>query len=347
MEDLSLPSVYVHDPTRGRFGNAQRIEHCKQALLDTPGFDHIAFHTSGQDFTADVLDHRLESDLATKDRQLLSELGNQLAARFKLFEQAVRPWQSGVLIRLVLHGPRRLVVCNAVTAEQLIVASGPLEPDTSLETALALDRRAAALTDALRAFVNLPSQDPGGFRGDPPTDGVLLGTSSLTQSGHAVAGASTPCMDTYLEHTGVPGPVADELCRSVDAAHLHYAAHVAGGVWRCAADLLAHPGLTRFFSRSATVDLRRAAYQAFGTRLCSGPESLIGQLTLDAEDMIGNINRVVIDVEQGAFYAYRLGSDDFVLGVTVDQRRVADADLRMAKLAGELSERSLRRDVRA
>ena len=322
MAEGITPAIHVHDPTRGRFGNGERIRHCQEALLGPSGLDHIAFQTSGQDFTVDRLAERPEPGRTEVERQHLSELGNQLAARFAAFDAAVRPWQSGVLIRLVLHGAKRLVVCNAVTAEQLLVASAPLDKDAPLDVALEPDRRASTLTDTLRELVKLSSQDPGGFHTEPADAVELIGT--------AVAPGE------HLDVTGVPGRVADVLTAAVDPADLHYAAYVRGGVWQCSADVLGHPKLARFFSRAATVEMRRWYCQKFGSGLCTGPESLIGQLTLEAEDTIGQIGRMVIDVERGAFFLYRLGDDDFVLGLTLDQGQVTNADLRIAKVADKL-----------
>ena len=125
MADTSPSAVHVHDVTRGRFGNRERIEGCRPAV-EPPRLDHLSYQVNGlQDFTIDALDEEPE---AGRTRQLLSGLGKQLAARFAEFDKAVRSWQSGTLIRLVLHGTKRVVVCNAVTERHSRSAARPEAP---------------------------------------------------------------------------------------------------------------------------------------------------------------------------------------------------------------------------
>jgi hypothetical protein len=336
MADTSPTAVHVHDVTRGRFGNQERIEVCRPAV-GAPRLDHLSYQVNGsQDFTIDALDERLGGNEAGRTRQLLSGLGKQLPARFAEFDEAIRSWQSGTLIRLVLHGAKRLVVCNAVTAEQLLVTSAPVAPDASLDTALEPDRVTAALTDKLRDMIKLPSRDPGGFQHEMPSDGFLPSkTEELSEEATESENTQEPCRHSHA--SGASGPVADLLCRSATADDLHYAAYIRSGKLHCTADVLEHPSLGAFFNRITTADVRRSAYETFAARLCTGPGSLLGQLTLEVEDLIGEITRIVVDVEQGAFYCYRLGDDDFALGVTLDQHRVTEADRRMYAITKELA----------
>jgi hypothetical protein len=334
MVDGSPPAVHVHDLTGGRFGNDRRIEVCRQAILDAAGLDHIAHHTSGVlDFSVDVLAEQFGPDLAEEQRQLLSGLGKQLTGRFVQLDREVLGWHSGALIRLVLHGSRRLMVCNAVTTEQLVISSTPARAAGRSGPMPDPDRRAARLANELRALVNLQTQNPGGFRSARPAE-----TSAQADQADSARRGPGRCTGSSLEVRGEPGRVLSALCGAVDPADLHFAAYIRAGVWQCSADVLGHPLLAAFFSRLTTAEVRRSSYQAFGSWLCIGPESLLGQLTLDMEDVIGKLERIVVDVEQGAFYCYRLGNDDFVLGVTLDQGEVSRADDKMAMLAGEIDQ---------
>ncbi|GAA3456559.1 hypothetical protein [Dactylosporangium matsuzakiense] len=314
--------IHVNDPTRGRFGNARRIEICRPGL--ERGLDYVAHHTSGGlDFAVDRLE---ASGAGPADRRRLEGLGTELAGRFAELDAVVRAWHSGDLIRLVLHGTERLIVCNSVTADQLLISSAPVEPGLMHRQ----DRAAAELVEALRRLIDLQSQNPGGFQSRPPDEPAGPDESP------GEPWESCPPTDPQVE--GEHSAARTALRAAVHPADLHFAAYLSGGAWRCAADVLDHAALAAFYSREFTAADRRGWYEEFGRRLCLGPMSLLGQLSLDLEDQIGELWRLVLDVEQGAFYGYRRGIDDFVLGATLAQNRVQKADEKVERLLAAVAE---------
>jgi hypothetical protein len=51
----------------------------------------------------------------------------------------------------------------------------------------------------------------------------------------------------------------------------------------------------------------------------------------------GEVLRFVLDVEQGALYLFALPGDRYLVGVTLDQRLVEQADAAMQELTAKLS----------
>jgi hypothetical protein len=79
-----------------------------------------------------------------------------------------------------------------------------------------------------------------------------------------------------------------------------------------------------------TVDARRKFYNDFAMEL-SNVVSTLGRLTRSSVG--GRLFRLVLDVEQGAIFYYRLRVNDYLVGVTLDQDQVHVADDKMALLA--------------
>jgi hypothetical protein len=113
---------------------------------------------------------------------------------------------------------------------------------------------------------------------------------------------------------------------------LHYIALVRGGRIS-AADLLDHGDLNEFFvgpGRAA----RRDAFEKVGIEFLSLSDLLDGLLR---SVLNRRLTRTVLDVEKGALYFHRLGRDEVLLGVTLDQRRVAEADRRFQLLVNRFT----------
>jgi hypothetical protein len=311
--------IHVNDPTGGRFGNARRIELCREGLAG--GLDYVAHYTSGGlDFAVDTLG---ATGPGPADRLRLPGLGKQLTGRFAELDDAVRPWHGGDLIRLVLHGTERLIVCNSVTADQVLVSSAPVTAPGLMHEP---DRAAAELVEALRGLIDLRGQNPGGFQTRQPAE---------PDGRDGVPWESCAAGEPQVEGEGSAARAV--LRAAVHPADLHFAAYISGGRWQCSADVLDHAALAAYYRRGITAADRRDLYEEFGRRLCLGPMALLGQLSLDLEDLIGEVWRIVVDVEQGAFYGYRRGIDDFVLGVTLAQNQVQRAEEKMERLAREMS----------
>ena len=96
-----------------------------------------------------------------------------------------------------------------------------------------------------------------------------------------------------------------------------------------ATDCLDAPAIRHLFTQM-TPEARRRNYFELAKRFKVLAEEL-GQLMRAAVN--GRLVRIVLDVEQGAIFSYRLPGKSYMVGVTLVQSQVGDADQRMAKLA--------------
>jgi hypothetical protein len=95
------------------------------------------------------------------------------------------------------------------------------------------------------------------------------------------------------------------------------------------ADVFDHPGLAGYFTQ-ISVAARRQAYRAVGEDLAQWAS----QLTRVVHPTVGGrLLRLILDVEQGAIYYYRLAPNNYLVAVTLDQNRVSQTDDRVAQLA--------------
>jgi hypothetical protein len=82
-----------------------------------------------------------------------------------------------------------------------------------------------------------------------------------------------------------------------------------------------------------SVPARRRFYEGFAAELVA----LTGRLDrLVRAPLGGPLDRLVLDVEQGALVVRRLGPREHLVGVTVDQEQVAGAEDALAALTRDL-----------
>ena len=119
---------------------------------------------------------------------------------------------------------------------------------------------------------------------------------------------------------------------AVSADDLHYVSYVDPAFRFVSVDLLADRSLLPFF-KNITQQERRDHYEQIGRRL----NFIVARLNHSLKAVLsGRLTRAVLDVEEGAIYYYSVGNTPFVLGVTLDQDRVTQADARMENLARKI-----------
>ncbi|MEO3800680.1 hypothetical protein [Nonomuraea sp. B1E8] len=114
----------------------------------------------------------------------------------------------------------------------------------------------------------------------------------------------------------------------IDQEDLHFVAFFSPGGCAFYTDVLDDADLQHFFHES-TPEERRITYLKLGRQI-----DWIGQ-RLDAHLRLlesGTVIRTVLDVERGALFHYWVDHGRYVVGVTLDQRKVGEADDKMAKL---------------
>ena len=133
-----------------------------------------------------------------------------------------------------------------------------------------------------------------------------------------------------VHHGTEIGPVPAACRAALDVAHLHYVGWVKNRDVVYAADVLDAPALHRFFPDIAITPAVRREFYGRLARLLS---RMFPELTGWIEPVAGDpLHRLVLDVEEGAVYYYRQEPGQFLIGVTLNQERVHQADDAMAKL---------------
>ncbi|TNH26925.1 hypothetical protein FHG89_19630 [Micromonospora orduensis] len=303
-------------------GFLKKRDLCRALLLSGCGVYHVAHYTSGVlDFALDLLDHPSvpspDEEEPSQRREAYRRVGAQLVYRVSELHRRLGELHTGALIRTVVQTRTGLVFCNSVVGNEHIVGfaavpeadTGPVADPGRVSI---VDQAAAHLASDLRRLLRQRSQNPGGWEAD--TDGEA--TSPTTT-------------EEFRPHrSGAPSP--DGTLTALRPQGLHYLSHHRMGEQEWAVDILDHPDLDPFFNRGISVADRRDRYH----RLAGDLSLLALQVGRDLRRaVVGNVTRLVLDVEMGAVYYYRLSPDDYLVGVTLGQDSVARADEDLAAVA--------------
>jgi hypothetical protein len=294
---------------------------CRETLHANP-LDYLAHYGDGLfDFSVD----RLAADGGELGREDLQRVGQQLALRLTTLDRKLQEVRTGGLIRTVLHAPSGAVFCDSVIPGQQVVgvARDRSAPRTARnlpdhETVLAADQAVALLVTTIRGRISLPSLNPGGWNIRRSPEQPVTGEASAS-----------------VQRLGEHDERAVALFRDALALDdLHMVAHCHDGAATLIADLFGESALAPYFVQSSVAH-RRRFYRLF----CGELQTTVSTLNRMVRGVLGGLlARVVIDVEQGAIYYYRLGARDYLVGVTLNQETQSRADDRMARLALRFSE---------
>lgn len=317
--------VAVHWASHAPDAFHQVRDFCVPAVVSGQ-LDHVAHYTSGLiDLGVDLLDDPARQPVGGRAprqaRRELEYLGRQLHYLVSEIGGQVEAARSGRLIRLVFDAEENVVVYCEVTPEEYIVGTKFGAVAGSGESTAA-DRATVEIAENSRQLLSLPAYNLGGFAAvdEAPAHSAVSDQPSSSQIS-LVPTASA-------RHRGFVDAATD----IVSVHDLHYVAMFEYGEWKAAVDLLAAGELTRFFRR-VTPRARREAYLGIGRRY-NATGAIIDRALRAA--LGRRSRRVVFDVEEGAIYAYRVGLGTYLLGVTLDQSQVHQADQRMNELAGAL-----------
>lgn len=310
------------DPILDRAGHLgaafdDTIASCRATVDADPDLAYLAHYSSGvYDFGIDRLGEPPEEP--TGRRAALNRFGRTFAFTVNRLDRVLQEVRTGGLIRAVLHTSRGAAFCNSVVPKENLVglvldrkpANGLLRMSAIRDT----DQAMSALATTLRRRLRLNSVNPGGW--ESVTEPAALPTAASTRP-----------------HVTFPAPAgAPDLAAALSPADLQLVSYCPDGEVACMADVLDDPSLGPFFTQITTT-ARRKFYCDFSREL--GP--LAVSLGRSVRDVLGgSLLRMVLDVEQGAVYYYRVRAGTYLVGVTVDQSRVAVADDRMAALVESL-----------
>lgn len=297
------------------------LEVCEHAVAGTVGLHHLAYYTDRVlDFALDVLDdERLAPrNTAPSTRPGLLRLGRQLCGEFELLDERLCAAHTGALIRTVLRTDDAEIVCDPVVRAQYVVGVTYTEDQHYVDESNHVDRSLADLVRELRRHVGLGSLNPGGYE----TDADPGPTEDTGPFEPHVAPDSGP----------VPAPVEQACLAALSPHGLHLVAACVDDEIVFLADIFEHPALSLHFAGTVTPRYRRGFYRELGGHLAE----IRTRLTrVSARMLRGQLKRLVLDVEQGAVYFFRVNSRMDLVGVTLNQPRVRQTDLRMAELATE------------
>ncbi|BCJ62744.1 hypothetical protein [Micromonospora endophytica] len=308
-------------------GLSRKRDLCRGLLLSGCGAYHVAHYTDGVlDFALDLLAHTsappaIDSADPEQRRDLHRRAGARLAYRATELSRRVWELQCGGLVRLAVQTRADYVFCNTVVGGEHVVGFGALPSDPAGAVAepgraSGLDQAAAQLATELRQLVRLPSQNPGGW------------STAGERSATAASGG-----DVAVHRRGAED-VATPLVEALRPTGLHYLSLHRGEEQTVAVDILHHPELEPFFNRGSTVADRRTRYE----RLAGDLGLLALQVSRDLRRAVpGDVERLVLDLEIGAVFYYRLAPDSYLFGVALDQDWVSQADQDMSTLAGQFT----------
>lgn len=288
---------------------------CRDVVARTTDLHHIAFYTDRVlDFALDVLDDE------RANRVGLRRLGRQLCNEFEQLDQLLRNGRTGVLIRVVLRTADAEIVCDPVIRQQFVVGTSYTSGHDYIDEANDVDRAVAKLIGELRAHLGLKGQNPGGYEAEH--DKLAIGQFPHDPHVEVMDGGGAE----------LPPHVVTACRAALDPAYLHLVAYCHGDEVLFLADTFDHQSMRPYFGRETTPEQRRAHYRMLSAQLSDISTSLN---RVSANAVRSKLRRIVLDVEQGAVYCYRLDNSALLVGVTLYQPRVRHADLRMARLAHE------------
>lgn len=297
---------------------------CRNAIRGHREIQHLAHYGDGVfDFSIDWLDQQAGAS-GRPHRHDLQRLGRALSFTLDRMDRTLQEVRTGAMIRMVLQTKSGAAITNAVVPRKNLVglvldqptSSGTDDhqaPTTHVTTA---DRAMSALATKLRELIQLRSANPGGW--EDVTD----------EPAETEEPAGEPYVCTLTTPDRRDAAVIDACRRAVHPDDLHFVAYCADDEVVFTADHLDSPVLGPFFT-VLNLATRRKFYQEFSREL----GTLVVELGRTVRGVLGGpLQRLVLDVEQGAVYYYRLRPCMYLVGVTLHQNRVSQADERLAEL---------------
>ncbi|NEA61828.1 hypothetical protein [Streptomyces sp. SID12488] len=297
---------------------------CEETLERTPAIRSLAHYSNGiLDFVALRADRAPLSSLVTEigdDAQNESLPGSRLLLCTQDLGAVLRPLKTGELMRTVLAGTRAGLW------------GGRARPDEFLAAVTDVPGGVPDMDDAMNRLVTRIRTEVHGL-----PDELLGGDAQAKahlQSGEAPAG---PHVD--FGTAAAPNAVYEQRLRDlwrtqVNTTDLQYAGYYRDWTLVCVGDVFDSQELGPRFM-DVSVRTRRTAYRDLSRSLRGHLIRLKDALDLIAPPPVNgaSVERLVLDVQEGAVYVHWTSPRAFLLGVTLDQRQVANAEQRLAALA--------------
>ncbi|MBO0805763.1 MAG: hypothetical protein J2P25_22155 [Nocardiopsaceae bacterium] len=292
------------------------IAQCSALLTAGRGPHYIAHATYGlRDFGAGAPDRWAPGTT----EQALDNAGSQLNLMVTQLDVACEPLDSGPLIRVVVQGDSGALFHFVKVPGQAFFA---VLFDGAADAVHQADR---ALAELARASVERIGGRPllwGGFTRRENSD-------ELWVPYQAAKGAPGPVRPAFAgPGDDVPEAAAQACGAALSPDDLHAIGIYRRGQVAWATDIFETPALAPLFQR-VTPKSRRRGYARVADQVRLQTRRIYRLLEVTGS---GRLERLVLDVARGAIYALPLGGDDYLVGVTLVQSRVDDADQKMRAL---------------
>jgi hypothetical protein len=291
-----------------------RADLCRTTVLEQPDIQFLV-HVNMRRPNL-VIDRLVDGDGDGSRRESYLRIARAVDDEMRALDRNLQHFRAGSLIRLVLQGPRGAILANSIFLDEYVMATVGLNaeaaPPAGIPSQLAnvshVDKAVSALVDRIRALVGQPSLNPGGWLENPPHS-------------EPVRPISAEAIHEEIMHP--EGSGALEIFRNaVASGALQYAALFRGRDQLLQVDAFESNGIKQFLTR-ITPQIRRENYREFGLQA----EEHVAELARLTSFATGApLLRVVFDVEQGAIIYYRVGEDRHLIGMTLDQSAVREAD---------------------
>ncbi|MFD0688640.1 hypothetical protein [Actinomadura fibrosa] len=339
MNPSPAPGPPVHLWAEPSLAGHEAIEVWRQRMARPGAPHHLAKCNRGvYEFEVDVLDDEAALDQAAgaspERRALYRATEQQLAFMMTALDRELSRAETGRLIRMVLHAERGALFAMAVTPMNYVLAivfgaAGPLpgEPPRSLPRVPLVrnaDTFTSGLAEELRDRIGLPPTNLGGW-----LSAALRLRASRTGEPVPAEGRGPA-----TRRWGARPAVVDRLCALLDPTELIYLAVCREGRVTGEADLFDHPVVYRGRPPGELPQQARHYYRRLAEE-CALYARQLGQIAGQA--MPGRLLRIVLDVEQGAVYHYRLSPSEYLVGVTINQKKVSESDDELGDFVAELS----------
>ncbi|EFC80101.1 hypothetical protein [Parafrankia sp. EUN1f] len=316
-EMLSARAPYHYRAPYIEAAKFREVENLCLRELDPEILQHVSYYTEGVlGLSFDVLE---QADLPATSRRSagtgrrrrdLESFGRQINRAVEELNRVLEPLDTGVLIRVVFDAGIGGLIYNRVNTRQYLIGAA-LHP----EGLAAADVTMSKLATRCRSLLGLPGQNPGGI--DSDTQGPPSG-SHITPPLVGLSPDADP-EDIRFSELGRHAVRPDDL---------HYAARCKDNGVNVVVDVFDAPALGSFF---LTVGVKR--HRDLYETICRDLSTLTANFARAARAALGTPLRTsVVDVEAGALYVHDVGAGEYLLGVTLDQQRVSDAERRFRDL---------------
>ncbi|WP_406479598.1 hypothetical protein [Streptomyces sp. NBC_01615] len=331
---MAAPAPHRTETLREYHWSAERhgwiTELCEEAAVAAPEIRSLSHYSNGiLDFVVCRAERAPLSSLVTEaDDDLHDESlpGSRLLLCAQDLGAVLRPLGTGDLMRIVVANGRGGLWGGRVKPGEYLaaLADGP-------DRVPAMDDAMNRLVTRIRTEVHrLPDELPGG---DPDVKPRLVSTDTENAALRVDFGTAA-----------APVPAYEQRLRSlwhhhVNTTDLQYAGYYRDWTLVCVGDVFDAPELGPRFM-DVSVRSRRTSYRDLSRGLRGHVVRLTDALHLVAQAPPGQapVDRLVLDVQEGAVYVVWLSPREFVVGVTLDQTQVARAEARLHGLAHALGE---------